>query len=55
MNKTKQYLIPFVGLKLGKHHFEYQISNAFFEIFDYDELFRYQSKCGLERKEPCWN
>jgi uncharacterized metal-binding protein YceD (DUF177 family) len=38
MNNTKQYLIPFVGLKLGKHHFEYQISNAFFEIFDYDEF-----------------
>ncbi|MFT5849118.1 MAG: uncharacterized metal-binding protein YceD (DUF177 family) [Psychroserpens sp.] len=38
MDKTKQYLIPFVGLKLGKHHFEYQISNAFFEIFDYDEF-----------------
>jgi hypothetical protein len=27
----------FIGLKLGKHHFEYQISNAFFEIFDYNE------------------
>jgi hypothetical protein len=26
-----------MGLKLGKHHFEYQINNAFFEIFDYDE------------------
>ena len=38
MNKTKDYLIPFVGLKLGKHHFEYQISNAFFEIFDYNEF-----------------
>jgi uncharacterized metal-binding protein YceD (DUF177 family) len=38
MNNTKQYLIPFVGLKLGKHHFEYQISNAFFEVFDYDEF-----------------
>jgi uncharacterized metal-binding protein YceD (DUF177 family) len=38
MNNTKQYLIPFVGLKLGKHHFEYQISNAFFEDFDYDEF-----------------
>jgi hypothetical protein len=36
MNNTKQYLIP-VGLK-GKHHFEYQISNAFFEVFDYDEF-----------------
>ncbi|WP_418264264.1 YceD family protein [Flavobacterium faecale] len=37
MSKTKDYLIPFVGLKTGKHHFEYQINNAFFEIFDYDE------------------
>ena len=38
MNKTKEYLIPFVGLKLGKHQFEYQINNAFFEIFDYNEF-----------------
>jgi uncharacterized metal-binding protein YceD (DUF177 family) len=38
MNKTKEYLIPFVGLKLGKHHFEYQINNKFFEIFDYHEF-----------------
>jgi uncharacterized metal-binding protein YceD (DUF177 family) len=38
MNKTKEYLIPFVGLKLGKHPFEYQINNAFFEIFDYNEF-----------------
>ncbi len=38
MNRTKEFLIPFVGLKLGKHHFEYQINNAFFEIFEYDEF-----------------
>ncbi|RVT78312.1 DUF177 domain-containing protein [Flavobacterium sufflavum] len=38
MNRTKEFLIPFVGLKLGKHHFEYQISNAFFENFEYDEF-----------------
>jgi uncharacterized metal-binding protein YceD (DUF177 family) len=38
MKKTKEYLIPFVGLKLGKHHFEYQIDNAFFDNFDYDEF-----------------
>ena len=37
MNKTKEYLIPFIGLKLGKHNFEYQIDNAFFEIFDFHE------------------
>ena len=38
MKKTKEYLIPFVGLKLGKHHFEYQIDNTFFDIFEYDEF-----------------
>ena len=38
MNRTKEFLIPFVGLKLGKHHFEYQINNAFFEHFEYDEF-----------------
>jgi len=37
MNRTKEFLIPFVGLKLGKHHFEYQINNTFFENFEYDE------------------
>ena len=38
MKQTKEYTIPFIGLKLGKHKFEYQISNAFFEIFDYNEF-----------------
>jgi uncharacterized metal-binding protein YceD (DUF177 family) len=38
MKNTKEFLIPFVGLKPGKHHFEYHLSNAFFEIFDYDEF-----------------
>jgi uncharacterized metal-binding protein YceD (DUF177 family) len=38
MNKKKEYLIPFIGLKTAKHHFEYQISNVFFEIFDYHEF-----------------
>lgn len=27
-----------MGLKQGKHHFEYQLNNAFFEIFDYNEF-----------------
>jgi uncharacterized metal-binding protein YceD (DUF177 family) len=38
MSKTKEYIIPFVGLKLGKHQFEYQINNSFFEIFDFNEF-----------------
>lgn len=34
----KEYTIQFVGLKLGKHHFEYQIDKKFFEHFEYDEF-----------------
>ena len=36
--KLKEFNIPFSGLKLGKHHFEYQIDKAFFDSFDYDEF-----------------
>ena len=38
MKQLNEYLIPFIGLKLGKHQFEYQINNTFFENFDYDEF-----------------
>jgi len=36
--KNKEYSIPFAGLKQGKHQFEYQIDNTFFESFDYHEF-----------------
>lgn len=38
MKTMKAYTIPFVGLKVGKHHFDYQIDNAFFLDFEYDEF-----------------
>ena len=38
MSNRKEFIIPFVGLKLGKHQFEYQINNSFFEIFDFNEF-----------------
>ncbi len=38
MRKPKEYLIPYVGMKLGKHQFEYQIDNEFFEFFDYTDF-----------------
>ncbi|MBC7493504.1 MAG: DUF177 domain-containing protein [Flavobacterium sp.] len=37
MKLANEFLIPFVGLKLGKHHFEFQINNTFFDRFDYHE------------------
>ena len=38
MKKLNEYLIPFIGLKLGKHQFEYQINKTFFDHFEYDEF-----------------
>ncbi|EWH13235.1 hypothetical protein KLA_10863 [Cellulophaga geojensis KL-A] len=36
--KLKEYSIPFSGLKQGKHSFEYNIDNKFFESFEYNEF-----------------
>lgn len=38
MKNIKEFLIPFLGLKLGKHQFEYQIDESFFEYFEYDDF-----------------
>ena len=38
MKVNNEFLIPFIGLKLGKHQFEYQINKKFFEGFGYDEF-----------------
>ncbi|WP_264559859.1 YceD family protein [Flavobacterium sp. N2270] len=37
MKNLKEFLIPFAGLKEGKHQFEYQIGDSFFEEFQFDE------------------
>ena len=37
MENLKEFLIPFAGLKEGKHQFEYQIGDSFFEQFQFDE------------------
>lgn len=37
MKVNKEFLIPFVGLKQGKHQFEFDIDKAFFDAFDFDE------------------
>ncbi|WP_400075648.1 YceD family protein [Winogradskyella sp. R77965] len=38
MKALNDYIIPFVGLKVGEHHFDYQIDNTFFQHFEYDEF-----------------
>jgi uncharacterized metal-binding protein YceD (DUF177 family) len=52
MKKLNEYLVPFVGLKLGKHQFEYQIDKTFFNYFEYDdfETANIQVNLMLEKK-----
>ncbi|OUS01695.1 DNA-binding protein [Flavobacteriales bacterium 33_180_T64] len=38
MKPLKEFKIPFIGLKEGKHHFDYQIDKKFFEHFEYDDF-----------------
>lgn len=47
MKKLNEFLIPFIGLKLGKHQFEYQIDKTFFDAFEYDEFERSDIKVNL--------
>ncbi|WP_294820617.1 DUF177 domain-containing protein [uncultured Flavobacterium sp.] len=37
MKANKDFLIPFVGLKQGKHQFEFEIDKKFFDGFGFDE------------------
>ena len=38
MKKLKDFDIPFVGLKQGKHQFDFEIKTAFFGAFEYDDF-----------------
>ncbi|OIQ15439.1 MAG: DNA-binding protein [Flavobacterium sp. MedPE-SWcel] len=37
MKVNNEFLIPFIGLKQGKHQFDFDISKAFFDGFEFDE------------------
>ncbi len=53
MENLKEYLIQFVGLKPGKHQFDYQIDNSFFLHFEYNEFnsSNLQVELLLEKKQ----
>lgn len=38
MKPLKEYTIPFVGLKIGAHNFDYKIEKKFFDHFEYEEF-----------------
>lgn len=44
----QQYRIPFTGLKLGKHYFELEAGEAFFEEFEYSLVKDARLKVDLE-------
>ncbi|MEI6454867.1 MAG: DUF177 domain-containing protein [bacterium] len=49
----EQFIIPFSGLKLGFHRFDFRIDNAFFDAFEYAEIKSGAVSIGLnmEKKE----
>lgn len=54
MKKEKQQMIiPFIGLKEGIHHFEYEIDSTFFEQFDYSIIKegKFKIKVIFEKKK----
>ena len=38
MKELKEFTIPFIGLKIGEHRFEFTIEKPFFEHFEYNEF-----------------
>lgn len=53
MKVTNEYLIPFIGLKLGKHQFDYQIDKTFFDRFNFEDFEDYNVNVSLvlEKKQ----
>lgn len=48
MKSLRLYSIPFTGLKLGKHQFEYDINDTFFDEFEYSLVKKADLKCKVE-------
>jgi len=44
----KEFNIPFVGLKEGKHLFQYKVDNTFFELYNYNEFEKSSINVTLE-------
>ena len=41
MDKFRNYNVAFVGLTLGQYEFEFEITQTFFDLFEFDQDFRY--------------
>jgi uncharacterized metal-binding protein YceD (DUF177 family) len=52
VNYLKRFIIPFIGLKVGNHTFNFEIEDKFFEHFEYSEIKkgRIHVDCLLEKQ-----
>ncbi|MDZ7845495.1 MAG: DUF177 domain-containing protein [Owenweeksia sp.] len=48
MRSLKEFDIPFIGLKLGEHVFDYQLDTAFFDHFEYRDFNTAKLKARVE-------
>ncbi|RZK77073.1 MAG: DUF177 domain-containing protein [Pedobacter sp.] len=48
MRPLKQFSIPFTGLKIGKHQFDFEIDNSFFEAYEYSLVKKGELKADIE-------
>jgi uncharacterized metal-binding protein YceD (DUF177 family) len=44
MKRSNEFLIPFIGLKIGKHEFDYHIERSFFDEYGFDEF----DECNIQ-------
>ncbi|SDL30942.1 Uncharacterized metal-binding protein YceD, DUF177 family [Pedobacter sp. ok626] len=48
LKPLKQFSIPFTGLKIGKHQFDFEVDNSFFEAFEYSLVKKGNLKAEVE-------
>jgi len=48
LKPLKQFSIPFTGLKIGKHQFDFEIDNSFFDAFEYSLVKQGELKVNVE-------
>jgi len=51
LKSLRNYSIPFTGLAQGKHHFEFDVDDAFFNEFDYSLVKKADLKCEVEMEK----
>jgi len=44
----KEYRIPYLGLKLAKHHYQFELTASFFDKFEFSEIHDCNLKCEVE-------